>query len=121
MPLPVFNDTNVDDLINNISDEDLDTLVTDLENDFDTAITDRFDASSSQDSTLSSTPEFFKTVMTTAIRNFKTIRDNSATVSFSMSGLNVSGGGGGLQSADIKITVSHAPNCTWTVGIEITK
>ena len=121
MPLPVFNDTNVDDYMNNITEEDLDTLISDLENDFDAAIVNRFDASSSQDSTISSTPQFFKEVITTAFRNFKTIQGNGATVSFSISGLDVSGGGGGLQSDDIKITVSHAPNCTWTVGIEITK
>jgi hypothetical protein len=121
MPNPDFTDSSVSSYVNDITDEALSTLIDDLSSDFDSAVSSRFNVSSSQDSTLSNTPDFFKQAMISAFQNYKMIRDNGATVTFSMSGLNPDGQGGGLQDSKIRIYIRHYSDCTWEIGIEIEK
>jgi hypothetical protein len=116
-----LTDTNVNDYIHSISNGDLQTLVGDLKSDFDGAISNRFKVSSNQSNSLSSTPDFFKTQITSAFNSLLTIRQNGATGDFTISGLNPSGSGEGLQNTDLKITITHSPDCTWSVTITITK
>ena len=116
-----FTDTNVNNLIKNIRIEDLQTLVADMKKDFDKSLAARFSLSSSQSETTSVTPAFFKTVITSAFESLLTIRKNGATGNFTMAGLNTDGSGGGLQQADLKISLSHQPDCTWNLEITFTK
>ncbi len=92
-----------------------------MKSNFDSAITSRFNVSSSQSNTHSATPDFFKDEILSAFNSLLNIRQNGATGNFTISGLNQSGSGEGLQDADITITVSHSPDCTWSISIKISK
>lgn len=117
-----FTDSEVNQYFNNdLSTEALQTLIDDLESDFDTAISSRFDVSLSQESSLSNTPTFFKEIITSAIKNLFTIRNNNAVVDFNINGLDTSGSGSGLTGDEIIIEIGHNPNCTWYVKISISK
>ena len=102
MALQPFTNTNVNNHIKNISNGDLQTLVADMKKDFNKALTARFSLSSSQSETTSTTPAFFKTVITSAFESLLTIRQNSARVNFTIAGLNPDGSGGGLQQTDLR-------------------
>jgi hypothetical protein len=116
-----FTDSPVTDYVNNLTNSELETLIDDLNDDFDSAISSRFNVSSSQSSTLSNSPTFFKTVLTTAFQNLNVIRSNNASVDFEISGLASTGSGSGLTADELIIEIGHKSDCTWYIRISITK
>mgnify|MGYP001596195487 CR=1 FL=1 len=116
-----FTNLAVNDYVNNLTLSELPTLVDDLNDDLNDAISSRFNVSSSQTSTLTSTPEFFKTVITSAFRNLYIIKSYSASADFDITGLDTTGSGSGLTEDEIIIEIGHKPDCTWYVKISIKK
>lgn len=116
-----LTDAAVTDYVNDLTVSELETLVDDLNDNFDDAISSRFDVSSSQASTLTNTSAFFKTVITSAFKNLYVIRSNNATSDFEISGLDINGSGTGLNNDEIKIEIGHHSDCTWYIKITITK
>ncbi|MDP2946620.1 MAG: hypothetical protein Q8N88_00760 [Nanoarchaeota archaeon] len=116
-----FNDENVNDYMKSITVDELKKLVDELKSDFDSAISSRFEVSSSESVTLKDTPSFFKTVFTSAFQNLLTIRESKATANFEISGLIYEGSGEGLTKRSIQIEIGHKPDCTWYIKVTISK
>ena len=95
-----------------MSTEELQTLISDMENNFDYAITSRFDASDSQKSSMESTSDSFKTILINAMTNLYALRIDETYAEITIKGLEGSGAGMGLQTKPIKIGFGHKPDCT---------
>lgn len=122
MANPDFTDENVTEYVNDLSLDGLKSLVDDMNDDFDKAFEDRFNVSQNQEGSLSQTPSFFKANITSAFEDLLRVRREGAQAVFSAEGLDYgSATGQSMEQSDVTIEVSHAPDCTWTVSITITK
>jgi hypothetical protein len=119
--MPNFTDSEVNSYVEELNLYALQSLIDDLLDDFDNAISSRFTVSSSQASTLSNTPVFFKSVITSAFKNLYVIQSSSASATFEISGLDMNGSGYGLTADGIIIEIGHRPDCTWYIKVSINK
>jgi hypothetical protein len=102
--------------------DELEKFVSDLNADFDEALDRRFRVDSNQMDTLKKTPAFFKANITSALEDLLRIRSEKAEAHFSVSGLDYgSATGQSMEQSDVKVEVTHEPDCTWTVSVIITK
>jgi hypothetical protein len=91
MALPNFNDSSINNYFSTSSESALDSFVSDLKSDFDSAITSRFQMDSKYQDALKNTRNEFKEFVTGAIEHFVKTKKSFGLGTLTVSGIGQKG------------------------------